>query len=256
VAADVTARRTIHCAPDGGASMRLEAIWRYPVKAMAGERLEAARLGPLGVPGDRVACVVDAHGATLSARTRPKLLGLRGGIGDGETPTVDGARWDSAAAAKRVRAAAGAGALLVPARAFERFDILPLVVATDGAVRESGLDVRRLRPNLVLGGVEGLAERTWESKFLRIGEAVIGLATLREQCIVTTYDPETLEQDIGVLFDIRRRFAGSLGLNAWVACPGRVRAGDPVVMLDSFDEAPTPCLERSVAMDLAERLAS
>ena len=29
-------------------------IWRYPVKSMASERLEQARVGPLGIQGDRV----------------------------------------------------------------------------------------------------------------------------------------------------------------------------------------------------------
>ena len=222
--------------------MWLNAIWRYPLKSMAGERVEAARLGHLGVPDDRVAYVVDELGATISARTRPKLLGLRGGTGDGDAPTVNGVPWDSPAAAEWVRAAAGPGARLVRARAFERFDILPLLVATDGAINESGLDVRRLRPNLVIGGVDGLAERTWEGRYLRIGEAVVGLATLRERCIVTTYEPDTLEQDVGVLLDIRRRLAGSLALNAWVASPGMVRVGDPVGLLESFDEALTPRL--------------
>jgi uncharacterized protein YcbX len=133
------------------------------------------------------------------------------------------------------------------ARAFERFDILPLLVATDGAAGQAGLDIRRLRPNLVIGGVDGLAERTWEGRFMAIGDAVVGLATLRDRCIVTTYHPDTLEQDVGVLLDIRRRFAGSLALNAWVARAGAVRVGDPVTLLDSFGQALAPGLGRFVA---------
>jgi uncharacterized protein len=227
--------------------MWLEAIWRYPIKSMAGERLHTTQLGPLGVPGDRLVYVVDELGATVSARTRPKLLGLRGATSDHDTPTLNGEPWSTSVAADLVRAAAGPGARLVPARAFERFDILPLLVATDGAVREAQLDIRRLRPNLVIGGVDGLAERTWEGRFLAIGEAVIGLATLRDRCIVTTYEPDTLEQDVGILLDIRRRFAGSLALNAWVARPGQARVGDPVVVLDSFEEALAPGWGRFVA---------
>ena len=38
--------------------MRIEAIWGYPVKSMAGARLDAAEPGRLGVPGDRVAYVL------------------------------------------------------------------------------------------------------------------------------------------------------------------------------------------------------
>jgi hypothetical protein len=33
----------------------------------------------------------------------------------------------------------------------ERFDGLPSLVATDGAILELGLDIRRLRPNVLIG---------------------------------------------------------------------------------------------------------
>jgi uncharacterized protein len=211
--------------------MWLEEIWRYPVKSMAGERLDEASLGELGVPGDRVAYVVDGSGETVSARTRPKLLALRG----------------ADVTAEQIRAAAGQDARLVRADGHERFDILPLLVATDGAVKTAGLDVRRLRPNLVIGGVDGLAETGWEGRYLRIGDAVVGLATRRGRCIVTTYDPDTLEQDVEVLRGIRRRFEGALALNAWTAAAGTVRAGDPVELLDSFEEALVPGWGRFVS---------
>ena len=42
--------------------MHLEQIWRYPVKSMAGERLERASAGPLGLTGDRVVQVYDGRG--------------------------------------------------------------------------------------------------------------------------------------------------------------------------------------------------
>jgi uncharacterized protein len=226
--------------------MWIEAIWRYPVKSMRGERLDAVELGPLGVPGDRVAYVVDASGETVSARTRPHLLGLSGGLRDGGAPTVDGHLWDTHAAAALLREAAGSDARLVRARSSERFDILPLLVATDGAVEAAGVDVRRLRPNIVIGGVQGLAEREWEGRFIRAGDAVIGLATLRGRCIVTTYDPDTGEQDVDVLRSINRRFGGSLALNAWVAQPGRIRVSDPVHLLDSFADADVPLVGRFV----------
>ena len=59
----------------------------------------------------------------------------------------------------------------------ERFDILPLLVATDGAIAAFGHDARRLRPNVVIGGVEGLAERAWEGAVIGVGDAVIAWPT-------------------------------------------------------------------------------
>ena len=46
--------------------MKVAQIWRYPVKSMAGERLEHARIGPLGIEGDRVVPVEDAQGHVIT----------------------------------------------------------------------------------------------------------------------------------------------------------------------------------------------
>jgi MOSC domain-containing protein len=146
-----------------------------------------------------------------------------------------------------VEAAAGPGARIVAATGPERFDILPLLVATDGAIAAFGRDHRRLRPDIVLGGVPGLTERAWERRQVAIGDALIVLATLRERCIVTTYDPDTVEQDVGVLLGIRARFGGSLALNAWAGRPGRIAVGDPAELLDVPRPVERPLVGRFVA---------
>lgn len=211
--------------------MEVAQLWRYPVKSMAGEMLERASLSRLGVPGDRLVYAVDGSGDTISARTRPRLLRHRGDLGADGEPRVDGCAWDAADSAESVRQAAGRDARLVRARDSERFDILPLLVATDGAIAALGEDGRRLRPNLVVGGVAGLAERRWEGQALRVGGAVVGLASLRGRCVVTTWDPETGEQDVEVLRRIGRDFGGSMALNAWVIEPGDVALGDAVELI-------------------------
>ena len=98
--------------------------------------------------------------------------------------------------------------------------MLPLLVATDGAVAQFGRDIRRLRPNILIAGVLGMEERTWPGGELHIGQAVIRLDSLRPRCPMTTVDPETLERDPEVLRDIGRRFGGRLALNAEVGGPG------------------------------------
>ena len=151
------------------------------------------------------------------------------------TPTgialVDGHAWDSATALALVRGAAGDDAELVAYAGPERFDVLPLLVATDGAIAAFGRDVRRLRPNIVVSGVEGLAERTWEGAELCIGRAVVRIDSLRPRCPMTTVDPDTQERDPEVLRDIARRFGGRLALNAEVSRPGRIAVGDEVLLV-------------------------
>jgi hypothetical protein len=220
-------------------------LWRYPVKSMGGERRSSTEVGIDGVPGDRLLYVVDAHGQIVSARTRPRLLAHRATYVDGEV-LVDGRPWDSPAVARDVEAATGPGAHLVRARGAERFDILPLLVATDGAIEAFGHDGRRLRPNIVIGGVPGLAERAWEGRQVRIGDAVIGLATLRERCVVTTFDPDTVEQDVDVLRFIGRAFGGTLALNAWAGRPGTIAVGDEARLLDEDIALEHPQLGRFV----------
>lgn len=206
--------------------MHVAALWRYPVKSMAGERLAAAELTAVGLPGDRVVQVYDRRGRMVTARRFPRLLRLRATLGRDGEPLVDGLPWDSSEIASRVEAAVGPGAHLARYDGAERFDVLPLLVCTDGSVSLFGRDVRRLRPNIVIGGVAGIAERAWQGAALRLPHTEIGLADLRGRCVMTTYDPDTGEQDPGVLRDIVRRFAGRLCLNAHVIRPGHLEEGE------------------------------
>jgi MOSC domain-containing protein len=211
--------------------MYIAELWRYPVKSMAGERLQAADLGDGGIAGDRVVHVQDALGRVITSRTRPRLLAHRAALGPDGEPLVDGRPWRSEDVAQEVVAAAGREARLVRFDGPERFDVLPLLVATDGAIAAFGHDGRRLRPNIVIGGVEGLAERQWEGSLLRAGQVLIGVQDLRQRCVMTTFDPDTLEQDVDVLRRIHSEFGGSLALNCWVVAGGVLRVGDPVALI-------------------------
>lgn len=54
---------------------RIVSIWRYPVKSMAGERLESAMIGAAGLLGDRTWAVRDVElGTTTSAKRLPGLM--------------------------------------------------------------------------------------------------------------------------------------------------------------------------------------
>ena len=210
--------------------MFVQEIWRYPVKSMAGELMKSAQLSSRGIEGDRVVQVRGARGQVLTSRTYPQLLGLRASIGDQGVPLVDGRPWNDAHVLEAVRAAAGPEAVLVHDEGLDRFDILPLLVATDGAISAFGRDRRRLRPNIVIGGVDGLDERTWPSSQLMVGDAVIGVHDLRGRCIMTTFDPDTLEHDPKVLRDIVKRFGGKLALNCDVVNGGVIEVGQEVMI--------------------------
>jgi MOSC domain-containing protein len=208
-------------------SLFVAGLWRYPVKSLAGERLTTATLEPDGISGDRIVRVRGPEGVR-TARRDYRLLGLRGTLDANGRPLIDGHPWESQEALGLVRNAARQDAWLEEHRARDRFDILPLLVATGGAIEAFGRDVRRLRPNIVIGGVHGLVERDWPGSMLRIGDVVIRLDSLRARCAMTTIDPDTLQVNPEVLRDIVRRFDNQLALNADIIRGGIVQVGDPV----------------------------
>jgi len=211
--------------------MWVKEIWRYPVKSMYGETLETAGLSELGVDGDRILQVQNASGRIMTARTRPLLLRHHATLDSENQVLVDQRRWDSSEVARDVEKAAGAGTHLAESDPEHRFDILPLLIVTDGALASVGYDTRRFRPNLVIGGVPGLTEREWEGGQLQIGSVVIGIEDLRGRCIMTTFDPDSGEQDVNVLRCIQKEFQGVLGLNSFVVAPGNISIGDPVIFI-------------------------
>jgi uncharacterized protein YcbX len=222
--------------------VRVAELWRYPVKSMAGERLDHAQLSKFGVFGDRVVQVRDATGRLITSRTHPSLLGFRARFDEANGPIVNDLPWRDPQIAAAVEEAIGLGTNLVADESNGRFDVLPLLVATDGAIAAFGYDGRRLRPNIVIGGVQGLAERTWEGHALRIGDVLIGIHSLRGRCVMTTFDPDSLEQDRRVLKKIVTQFDGRLALNCWVMQGGTVRVGDEVELLRSSTQVPTRAL--------------
>lgn len=211
--------------------MHVAQIWRYPVKSMAGEPLARANVSALGIGGDRVVLVANPRGRVVTARSHPALLGHKATTSAEGRVLVDGRPWTDPSVLADVRKIAGPQAELIEDHTADRFDVLPLLVATDGAIAAFGRDGRRLRPNLVIGGVEGLDERTWPGRKLRIGELTIAVDSLRGRCIMTTYDPDTLQHDPAVLRDIVNRFGGRLALNCAVETAGVIERNQKVELV-------------------------
>src|SRR5688572_30337289 len=114
-------------------ALSIAELWRYPVKSLAGERLSTAVLAPDGIVGDRLVVVAGPEGVRTSRRHH-RLLGLRGTLDANGRALINGHPWESEEALKLVQEAAGEDAWLEAAHETNRFDILPLLVATDGAV--------------------------------------------------------------------------------------------------------------------------
>jgi uncharacterized protein YcbX len=209
--------------------MHVSEIWRYPVKSLKGERLNETDITKFGIPGDRqIAVIRTINERFLTSRSKPKLLGLQGSINADGLATINGHPWNSAEALQLVREAASEPVILEQVPAPQAFDVLPLLVATDGAARYLDIDHRRLRPNILLADVPDLEERKWPGRVIAIGNVRIYAEKLRDRCVMTTFDPDTQEQDPSVLLRIIRELDGSTALDSSVIAEGIIRVGDAV----------------------------
>jgi MOSC domain-containing protein len=211
-------------------------LWRYPIKSLGAEPLGSAQLTADGIAGDRIVHVHNARGP-LTGRSRHGLLTVPANTGPDGVPRVAGHPWTTVEANQIIQAHAGVDSQLAAYTGPERFDVLNLLVATDGAVRAFGHDGRRLRANVLISGVPADAEATWPGRALAIGDVLIGIHSLRGRCVVTTIDPDTGQRDVEVLRRIRHEFGGKLALNCWVIRPGTIHQGEPAQLVTT-DEHP------------------
>jgi uncharacterized protein YcbX len=118
---------------------------------------------------------------------------------------------------------------------------LPLTLVSFASVEElgrrgdnPGLDSRRFRINLELEGAAPFEEDSWDTRRVRIGEAVITIAGQIPRCAVTTQDPTSGLHDWNTLKQIARirplmpTSQVPFGVYATVDTPGVVRLGDDV----------------------------
>lgn len=65
---------------------KVEALFRYPVKSMQGERLSSAQVGAMGLVGDRAFAVREPQGRVLTAKRTKELLGWSAAFGECADP--------------------------------------------------------------------------------------------------------------------------------------------------------------------------
>jgi len=73
--------------------VRIEQLWRYPVKSMLGEQITTAHVEPAGVRGDRAFAVVDEETRKIASAKQPRLWrALLQATATRETPDGGGLR--------------------------------------------------------------------------------------------------------------------------------------------------------------------
>jgi uncharacterized protein YcbX len=232
----------------------VEAIFRYPVKSMGGERLEAATLGWHGLDGDRRLAfrkLDDRSGFPwLTAGKLPDLLlfspGRENGA-HGDLPTYvrtpDGEELplfgeDLAAEVGRRHGA--------PVQMMQMkhgiFDEASVSVIASDTIREIGrlagrsLDVRRFRPNILVRSLQSVPfhEDGWVGSVLSFGEgddAPAIAVTMRDvRCSMVNLDPDSSSSAPEVMKAVVRANQNTAGIYSAVTRIGRVAVGQTVFL--------------------------
>ncbi len=232
--------------------MRVEQLWRYPVKSLQGEQVESAEVGPQGLDGDRRWAIFDVEsGFGLTARRAPQLLfaaariGADGGIEvvlpDGRVAAGDPdlSAWLGRPVTLRSATEDGARRYENPADfedeadgGWEPFD------GSTGAFHDSGRAAvslaslstvgewapRRFRANVLL---DAAGEDDLVGRRAALGGATVDVRMRIERCVmVTRPQPDGIDRDLDVLRTIHRERQGCLAIGATVVHAGSVSVGD------------------------------
>jgi uncharacterized protein len=231
--------------------VRVTQLWRFPVKSLQGERLDAVGIDSLGIEGDRRWAIFDREtGFGLTARRAPELLLAAARHRDGavEITLPDGtvAADDEALSTWLGRPVALRGLAEVDTPRYENPED-PETEAPEswrtftgppGAYHDAftvtllsvpaahGHDLRRFRANVV---VDGGDEDALVGTTVALGGARLQVREGVPRCVmVTRAQPGGIEVDRDVLRWIHRERAGLLSVGAAVVEPGTVRVGDEV----------------------------
>ena len=231
----------------------VEALFRYPVKSMSGERLEVADLGWHGLDGDRRLAfhrVDDRSGFPwLTASKLPELILFapqrRGPAAAGDLPTHVRTPAGEELAVFGQELATEVGRLHgspVEMVHLNRgiFDEASISVITSTTVGEIGRlaaqrpDVRRFRPNILVASSRSVPFEAdeWVGGVLSFGEAneaaAICITNRDERCSMVNFDPESARSAAEVLRTIVRVRDNKAGAYGTVTRRGRLTVGQSI----------------------------
>lgn len=233
----------------------VEAIFRYPVKSMAGERLETANLGWHGIEGDRRLGWrrIDDHSGMpwLTASRLPELLLFtpqrRPDGAQEEIPTHIRTPHGEALPVLGEELAAEVGRRYGrPVQMMQLrngiFDDASISVIASDTVKEIGrlagrsLDVRRFRPNLVVRLLRSdpFQEDEWLDGMLTFGEGpappAIAVTTRDERCSMVNFDPDSAVSSPEIMKAIVRANHNNAGVYATVNRVGKLSVGQSIFL--------------------------
>jgi uncharacterized protein len=231
----------------------IEAILRYPVKSMRGERLDAAALGWHGLEGDRRLAfrrLDDASGSPwLSAGKLAELIlfAPKGCDGRNGLPThvltPDGEMLPLFGDALAEEVGRRCGAPVQMMRLDHGiFDEASISVITSDTVREvcslagKDADVRRFRPNILVSSASRVPfeEDEWVGGLLTFGDSddapAVSVTMHDVRCAMICIDPDDGTRAAQLMKAVVRANDNKAGIYATVTRAGRLAVGQRVLL--------------------------
>jgi hypothetical protein len=238
--------------------VRVTQVWRYPVKSLQGERVDAVRVTAEGLAGDRRFAIFDEQtGFGLTARRVPQLLfasaraqedgSVEITLPDGAVAADDAALSDwlgrpvtllstEAEVTRRYEnpddfedeAASRWEAFNGSRGAFHDSSRAQLSLVTGATIGDR--DPRRFRANVILDGTD---EDQLVGSRVAVGGAVLDVRMRIQRCVmVTRPQPDDIARDLDVLRAIHRERQGCLAIGATVSRAGALSVGDALAVVE------------------------
>jgi uncharacterized protein YcbX len=250
--------------------MRIEYLYRYPVKGLTAEALDAAEVEAGGcIPWDRAFALAqgdagfdaaqpqwlqktnfmcqmkNARIAALFSFFEPRtgMLAIRAPDGaavvENALTEAGRERIGTFLAGYMGEEARGAQRFLyVPGHSFcdQRRKVVSLINLASLRDYEKKVGARRhrrrFRANVWFSGAPAWSERDWVGQQLQVGGAVLRVTRPITRCAATQVNPETAERDADPLEELRRLYGHvELGAHAEVVEGGRFAVGDAIETL-------------------------
>jgi uncharacterized protein YcbX len=230
---------------------KVKAIYRYPVKSMAGQSLDSASIGWHGLDGDRrfafIRVSTESGFPWLSASKLPKLLQYipltTSSDEDSCIPThvrtPEGQELDLRGHQLQQEISDAYGSqveiMQLDQGIFDEAKVSAISVSTIDAIeKETGtrLDVARFRPNILIDDLDGKAfgEDEWVGKIIWVGEGAKRAALYAYmkdvRCVMINLDPATGAADSKVMKAVVRMNNNNAGVYAMVMRTGLISVGD------------------------------
>ncbi|MUT66488.1 MOSC domain-containing protein [Paenibacillus sp. NEAU-GSW1] len=229
----------------------VDEINRFPVKSLAGEKLDSCSVESCGLKGDRVYAFYDESktgwDSFITARDIPAMLAYEAKLSNEQlsitSPDGRSLSWDHALAeelqpfTKRKISMSAYQAPHPEDAKLLSVDAASILIITDDSLRKlerlwgKELDQRRFRANLIVTVDDnGLKESEWIGRTLSVGDAEFRAEGFCERCSMITIDPDSLERDPSLLRKVNEELGLNFGVYASVVKPGRISVGDGVFM--------------------------